>query len=118
MKKLYLLIVLIFTTDAFASPQIYPNLVTYRGEGLLSTKVTLYGVEQPRQVELVLLRSLTQEVSKDISLGLYNLQPNRSIDVPIRLTIKTPKDFWICVKSYDNGFPVRTCTTFKQKSIL
>lgn len=102
---------------SFASPQISPSTVTYRGTGLMLAKISLFSTQEQVSVDLVYVKDLTQSDSADIKLGSFELKQDRLITTILRLNITKEKPFWICVKSVDNGFPVRNCTTFKPQGI-
>jgi hypothetical protein len=100
-----------------ASPQMYPSNVTYMGKGELSTKVTLVNSDQRNVVEVVYVKDLTQRETKDVVIHKYNMLPNQDVNIPVRLNISTPKKFWICARTFDQGFPLRNCTTFKPRGL-
>lgn len=114
MRSLIILLCFLSFTS-LASPQIYPSTVEYRGTGTMMAKITLFGVSEKTPVEVVYVKDLSQEESSDIRLGSFMLMKGGDVTTVIRLNITAQKTFWICVKSSDNGFPIRNCATFKPK---
>ena len=119
MRLLFITIALacitLYSSLSKASPQIYPSSVEYRGAGVLSSTVTLFGVEEIASVDLVYVRDLTQAIEDDIKLGSFRLGVNQSRNIPIKLHVKTPVTFYICARDLSQAFPVRTCTKFQPK---
>ena len=111
------LCIIMLSVIAEASPQMYPSNVTYMGQGELSAKVTVVNSDQRNVVEVVYVKELTQRESKDVVIHKYNMLPNQDVNIPIRLNISTPKTFWICARTFDQGFPLRNCTTFKPRGL-